>query len=114
LGGADFLRFDVAGTATTRSRDRGLRSPALAAWRRSGGHGGGADDPRLIELTVHQALARADDPRAAEWLTRAHSALMAQADAINRHSPDATLRQGFLHHIPHHREIVAAWAVQSA
>ena len=35
---------------------------------------------------------------------------MAQADAISPHSADATLRHGFLHNIPHYREIVAAWA----
>jgi hypothetical protein len=80
----------------------------------AGGTLDGTEYPRLIELTVHQSLARAGDPRAAEWLSRAHTALMAQADAITRHSPDATLRQGFLHNIPHHREIVAAWARQVA
>jgi len=63
-------------------------------------------DARLVELTCHQALARVGDPRAAEWLTRAHEALQAQAATI----PDAALRQGFLHNIPHRREIVAAWA----
>ena len=66
----------------------------------------GTDNPRLIELSCYQALAHAGDPRAVGWLDRAHAALMAQAETIN----DATLRQGFLHHIPHHREIVAAWA----
>jgi hypothetical protein len=35
---------------------------------------------------------------------------MAQADAISRNTADATVRQGFLQNIPHHREIVAAWA----
>ena len=39
---------------------------------------------------------------------------MAQADAIRRDSSqlgaDPALRQGFLNNIPHHREIVAAWA----
>jgi len=35
---------------------------------------------------------------------------MAQADAISRSTTDATLREGFLQNIPHHREIVAAWA----
>ena len=77
-----------------------------------------ADDPRLIELTCHQALARAGDPAAADWLARAQSALMAQADAIggessresSQHGADLALRQGFLSNIPHHREIVAAWA----
>jgi tetratricopeptide (TPR) repeat protein len=78
----------------------------------AGGTLDGTELPRLIELTVHQALAHAGDPRAADWLSRAHTALMAQADAITRHSPDATLRQGFLHNIPHHREIVAAWALR--
>jgi class 3 adenylate cyclase len=76
----------------------------------AGGTLDGTEYPRLIELTVHQTLARAGDPRAADWLTRAHTALMAQADAITRHSPDAALRQGFLHDIPHHRDIVATWA----
>jgi hypothetical protein len=51
-------------------------------------------------------LARAHDPRAAEWLARAHNAL--QAHAANLLEP--ALRYGFLNNIPHHREIVAAWA----
>jgi class 3 adenylate cyclase/tetratricopeptide (TPR) repeat protein len=68
----------------------------------------GTDHPRLIELTCHQTLARVGDLRATDWLGRAHTALMAQADAIT----DANLRQGFLNSIPHHREIVAAWAAQ--
>jgi len=84
----------------------------------AGGTLDGTDDPRLIELTVHQALALAGDPRADEWLTRAHTALMAQADAISQHDSqhgaDPTLRHGFLHHIPHHRAIVAAWARRQA
>ena len=80
----------------------------------AGGTLDGSTAPRLIELTVHQALALAGDPRADEWLTRAHSALMAQADAISQHSADPTLRHGFLHHIPHHRAIVAAWAGRMA
>ena len=76
----------------------------------AGGTLDGTEYPRLIELTVHQALALAGDPRAAEWLARAHTALMAQADAISQHSTDPALRHGFLNHIPHHRAIVAAWA----
>ena len=76
----------------------------------AGGTLDGTEHPRLIELSCHQALARAGDPRAADWLARAHGALMAQADAISRSTTDATLRQGFLQNIPHHREIVAAWA----
>ena len=80
----------------------------------AGGTLDAAEDRRLIELTCHQALARAGDPAAADWLARAHTALMAQADAIGRdssqHGADPALRQGFLSNIPHHREIVAAWA----
>jgi len=71
-----------------------------------GGTLDGTEEPRRIELTCYQALARASDPRDADWLARAHVALMTQAEAIN----DTTLRQGFLHNIPHHREIVAAWS----
>lgn len=63
-------------------------------------------DERQIELTCHQALARAGDPRADEWLVRAHTALMRQAGTL---TPPA-LRHGFLQHNPHHRAIVAAWA----
>ena len=84
----------------------------------AGGTLDGAEYPRLIELTCHQAFARAGDPAAADWLARAHTALMAQADAITRessqdssqHGAGPALRQGFLSNIPHHREIVAAWA----
>jgi len=84
----------------------------------AGGTLDAAEYPRLIELTCHQALARAGDPAAADWLARAHSALMAQADAITRessrdssqHGAGPALRHGFLNNIPHHREIVAAWA----
>jgi len=74
--------------------------------------GGSLDhiDERQVELTCHQVLAHAGDPRADAWLVRAHSALMAQVDAIGRSTTDAMVRQGFLQNIPHHQEIVAAWA----
>jgi tetratricopeptide (TPR) repeat protein len=75
----------------------------------AGGTLDGTEFPRQIELTCHQTLARAGDPRAADWLARAHTALMAQADAISQHSADPSLRHGFLNNIPHHREIMAAW-----
>ena len=69
----------------------------------------GVEFPRLVEWTCHRVLASAGergDPRAVAWLTRAHEALQVQAATIQ----DAALRQGFLHNIPAHREIVAAWA----
>ncbi len=84
----------------------GLTDAAEAA----AGNFDGAEQPRLIELTVHRMLAAAGDPCAAAWLQRAHRALMAQADAIS----DAALRQMFLTNIPHHREIVALWARKQA
>ena len=106
-----------AGLARVALADRDTAA-ALAALQPLLGHvaaGGtldGALFARLIELTCHQTLARAGDPAAADWLARAHTALMAQADAISRPSADPALRHGFLNNIPHHREIVAAWAVQ--
>ena len=73
----------------------------------------GMNEPRLIELTCFRVLAAAGgdgngEPRAAEWLARAHVALQAQAATI----ADVALRRGFLRHIPYHREIIAAWAAQ--
>ena len=70
----------------------------------------GAQQPRWIEPTCHRALARAGDPRAFDWLARAHGTLMAEAEAI----ADTALHQSFLHNIPHHREIVAAWGRRQA
>jgi class 3 adenylate cyclase/tetratricopeptide (TPR) repeat protein len=67
-------------------------------------------DDRLIELTCHKVLARAGDASAAGWLARAHAALLARATTIG----DSALRESFLHNIPHHREIIAAWADWSA
>jgi hypothetical protein len=76
----------------------------------AGGTLDGTDEPRRIELTCHQLLAHAGDPRAHAWLVRAHGTLMARAEAIT----DPALRQGFLRHTPHHCEIVAAWAQRGA
>ena len=44
-------------------------------------------EERLIELTCHQALARAGDPRAADWRARAHTALMNGAATITDAAP---------------------------
>ena len=74
----------------------------------------GTDYARWIEVTCHETLSRAGDPAAFDWLARAHTALMAQADAISQLSTDSTLRHGFLNNIPHHRAIVAAWAGRDA
>jgi class 3 adenylate cyclase len=70
----------------------------------------GDTEARQIELTCHQALARAGDPRAAGWLVQAHTGLMNGAAAIT----DAALRHGFLQNVPYHREVVAAWAMNGS
>jgi predicted ATPase/class 3 adenylate cyclase len=65
-----------------------------------------AEHAHRIRLTILQAWARAGDPRADAALQVAHSALLREADRIS----DAALRDGFLTHIPEHREILALWA----
>jgi len=52
---------------------------------------------------------RGGDPRADEWLIRAHEALQAQASTI----ADGALREGFLRNIPVHGEISAAWSARN-
>jgi hypothetical protein len=78
----------------------------------AGGTLNSTDLPRQIEWTCYQALTCAGDPRAVDWLNRAHAALMAQADAISRHNRYASMREGYLNNIPYHREILAAWATR--
>lgn len=63
-------------------------------------------DPQQVEFTCYQALAAAGDARAAQWLDRAYRAVESKAGAIS----DEAMRQRFLHNVPFHREIVAAWA----
>ena len=70
----------------------------------------GAELPRLVEWTCHRVLSDRGDPRAAEWLARAHESLQVQAATI----ADAALRQSFLCNIPVHREIVAAWTSRNS
>jgi class 3 adenylate cyclase/tetratricopeptide (TPR) repeat protein len=77
----------------------------VLAYLDDGGKLEATQSPTFIELTCYQVLARSSDLRAAEWLERAHTHLMAKAATI----PDAQLRKGFLKNIPEHREIMAAW-----
>jgi class 3 adenylate cyclase len=56
----------------------------------------------LIQVTLHSVWAGVDPPRADAWLSRAHIALMVEADRIH----DAELRQSFLTRIDEHRAIV--------
>jgi class 3 adenylate cyclase/tetratricopeptide (TPR) repeat protein len=75
----------------------------------AGGTLDGTTEPIRISLGCHQALACAGDSRAEAWLMRAHTMLMAQAEAIGL-GGGAELRQGYLQNIAWHREVVAAWA----
>jgi len=77
----------------------------LLAHLARGGTLDGTEQPRLIELTCHQVLVAVGDARANAFLTQAHMALLAQADAIT----DPALRHSFLTQIPEHRAIVATW-----
>jgi hypothetical protein len=58
---------------------------------------------------VEVVLQHAGGSSTAEGLARAQSALMRQVDAIAQNGSDPALHHGFLHNIPHHREIVLAW-----
>jgi tetratricopeptide (TPR) repeat protein len=77
----------------------------LLAHLMGGGTLEGTEKPRLIELSCHQVLASAGDPRAAELLARAYAEIEVRAAAI----ADPTLRHSFLNEVPEHREIVAAF-----
>ena len=70
----------------------------------------GTEEPLLIPLTAWSALAAAGDARAPAVLESAHGALQAQAARIS----DARARQRFVQAVPHHRDIVAAWARRNA
>jgi predicted ATPase/class 3 adenylate cyclase len=76
-----------------------------AATQRDSGILEGTIFARLIELTCHRVLDAIGDPRANDWLRRAHDTLQAQASRID----DVTLREGFITNIPHHGEIIATW-----
>jgi predicted ATPase len=70
----------------------------------------GVEFPRVVEWTCHQVLASAGDPRAGEWLARAHEALQSRAATVT----DAAIRERFLRDIPVHAQIVAAWRVANS
>ena len=107
----DSLQHDAAAGLARVALAEGNGAAALHAMQPVLDHvaGGGTlegTEARMIEWTMHRVLAQAHDPRAGEWLARAHDALQAQAERL----PTPALRHGFLNNIPHHREIMAAWA----
>lgn len=82
----------------------------LLAHLNQGGRWEGAEAPRLIQLTCHEVLAQAGDPRAPAMLMKDHAELQALAATI----ADAGLRRSFMEQIPEHRRMVAAWAAQQS
>ena len=83
-------------------------APLLA--RHAAGETWEGADARLVFWTCHRVLAAAGDPRAGALLADAHAELQARAATIS----DVALRESFLAAVPHHREILAAWAARSA
>ncbi len=70
----------------------------------------GAKNAVRVDLVCHLVLASVGDPRAPDWLLRAHGQLQSIAARIG----DPALRRGFLDNIPEHRAVAAAWAVARA
>jgi hypothetical protein len=66
----------------------------------------GTEEPMRVRLTCWRALAAAGDPRAPAVLAQTHGLLVERAARIT----DAVRRRSYLERVPHHRDIVAAWA----
>jgi predicted ATPase len=70
-----------------------------------GGTFDGTDSIHLIELTCYEVFTSALDPRADEWLTKAHTHLCESAKSIG----NPALRDGYLTKIREHMAINSAW-----
>ena len=70
----------------------------------------GTEEPMRIHLSCYRVLAASADARAAPLLAAAHGVLIQRAERIG----DDDRRALYLHAVPHHREIVAAWAAGAA
>jgi hypothetical protein len=66
----------------------------------------GTEEPFRIRLSCYQVLASVGDPRAGEVLSAAHAELQLRAQRI----VDPNARHKFLHDVPHHHALTAAWA----
>jgi tetratricopeptide (TPR) repeat protein len=106
------LRFDAAAGLARLALARGDHAGALhaldgvLAQLADGGSLDGTEARQRIRLTCHQALAATGDPRAFAILAEAHADMQRQAQGIT----DAALQRHFLHDVPEHRGIAAAWA----
>ncbi len=83
---------------------------ALLAHTAGGGTFDGTEEPLLLPLTCYRVLSAAGDARAEAVLADAVAALQAQAARIG----DARSRRSFVEEVPHHRELMDAWARRPA
>ena len=110
------LRFDAAAGIAREALARGDAAAAMRALEEvlahlaEGGVLDGTESRQRIRLTCYEVLSAVGDPRAAAMLDTAHAMLQKQAEAL----ADAALRENFLHNVPEHREIAAAWAARAA
>jgi predicted ATPase/class 3 adenylate cyclase len=87
--------------------DEALRhTEPLLAHMAEGGHFDGTEEPLLLPLTAWRVLDARGDPRAAEVLQEAVVELQALASRLS----DERARSDFLERVPHHRELMRAWA----
>jgi ATP/maltotriose-dependent transcriptional regulator MalT len=75
-----------------------------------GGHFDGTEEPLLLPLTAWRVLHACGDPRALAVLQEAVVQLQAQARQLS----DEAARRALLERVPHHRELLQAWAVHGA
>ncbi|HEY5323207.1 MAG TPA: hypothetical protein VIK58_10305, partial [Caldimonas sp.] len=110
------LRFDAAAGIAGEALARGDAAAAMRALEEvlahlaAGGMLDGTESRQRIRLTCYEVLSAVGDPRAEALLDTAYAMLQKQAGAL----ADAALRENFLHNVPEHRGIAAAWAARQA
>ena len=82
--------------------------PLLLEHLAGGGTFDATDGPRHSWLACCKVLAQAGDPRADAMLNALHADLQQHAAAIT----EGAWRDGYLQHIPEHREIVEMWSAR--
>ncbi|MCV2370504.1 ATP-binding protein [Roseateles oligotrophus] len=65
----------------------------------------GSEEPMRVQLICYNCLSAAGHPRAQQLLDAAFGSLMERAERIS----DPLRRQSYLHEVPYHRGIAAAW-----
>lgn len=69
----------------------------------------GTEEPMRIHLCCYRVLSASEDERAAPLLAATYKALIERAERIG----DAERRAVYLQAVPHHRELLAAWAART-